>query len=118
MLIGVAKGDGENEVAYIAGKILNLRVFPDDTGRMNLSVLETGGSVMAVSQFTLLGDCRKGRRPSYAEAEDPDRAAPLVDKLVGILRSSGLKVETGVFGEMMTVSLDNWGPVTLIIDSK
>lgn len=118
VLLGVAKGDGETEAGYIAGKILNLRIFPDGEGRMNRSVIEAGGSIMAVSQFTLLGDCGKGRRPSYAHAEDPGPASALIDRLVGILRASGLNVETGVFGEMMMVSLDNWGPVTLVIDSK
>lgn len=118
VLIGVAKGDGEQEAGYLADKILNLRIFPDMDGRMNVSVTDTGGSIMVVSQFTLLGDCRKGRRPSYVDAEDPGKASALIDRLVDILRSSGMKLETGVFGEMMAVSLVNWGPVTLIIDTK
>lgn len=113
----MAKGDGEKEAAYVADKILNLRIFPDREGRMNLSVVDTCGSIMAVSQFTLLGDCRKGRRPSFEDAEEPQKASVLIDRFVDILQSSGTKVETGVFGEMMTVSLENWGPVTLVIDS-
>lgn len=117
MLIGVAKGDTEKEAEYIAEKIVNLRVFPDDRDKMNLSVCETGGSVMVVSQFTLLGECRKGRRPSYAYAEEPGRARELYERVVEMLKTGGARVETGIFGEMMDIMLVNRGPVTLVIDT-
>ena len=117
VLLGVAKGDGVAEIDYLADKILNLRVFLDEDGRMNLSVLDTRGELMVVSQFTLLADCRKGRRPSFVDAEDPALAEPLYEKFASRLRESGLEVAEGVFGEMMTVSLENWGPVTIVIDS-
>jgi D-tyrosyl-tRNA(Tyr) deacylase len=117
VLIGVAKGDGPREMDYLADKILSLRIFPDEDGKMNLSVLDTGGELMVVSQFTLLADCRKGRRPSFIDAEDPALAGPLYRKFASRLRESGLRVAEGVFGGMMTVSLENWGPVTIVIDS-
>ena len=117
VLLGVAKGDGQAEIDYLADRILNLRIFPDEDGRMNLSVLETRGELMVVSQFTLLADCRKGRRPSFTGAEDPALAEPLYEKFTSRLRESGLEVATGVFGEMMTVGLENWGPMTLVIES-
>ncbi|MBN2168672.1 MAG: D-tyrosyl-tRNA(Tyr) deacylase [Actinobacteria bacterium] len=117
VLLGVAKGDSEEDAEYIAEKIVNLRIFPDDEGKMNLSVSETGGGLMVVSQFTLLGDCRKGRRPSFSYAEEPGRARLLYERLVEKLKTGGTRVETGVFGEMMDIVLVNWGPVTLIIDS-
>ena len=117
VLLGVAKGDGSAGIEYLADKILNLRIFPDDEGRMNLSVLDTGGELMVVSQFTLLADCRKGRRPSFVDAEDPALAEPLYQKFAVRMRESGLKVAEGAFGEMMTVALENWGPVTVVIDS-
>lgn len=116
LLLGVAKGDSTTEMGALSDKILNLRIFPDDQGRMNLSVLDTGGELMVVSQFTLLADCRKGRRPSFVAAEDPALAEPLYEEFVASLASSGLKVATGSFGAMMTVSLENWGPVTLVLD--
>lgn len=117
VLLGVAKGDTEAEAAYLADRILNLRIFPDAGGKMNLSVVETGGELTVVSQFTLLADCRKGRRPSFVGAEDPGRAEHLYREFVRRLISSGLKVGTGEFGETMTVTLDNWGPVTIVIDA-
>ena len=117
VLIGVARGDGLAESDFMADKVLNLRVFPDAHGKMNLSVLETRGEVMVVSQFTLLGDCRKGRRPSFVSAEEPARAEELYRAFTETLASSGLSVATGAFGAMMSVALENWGPVTLVIDS-
>jgi D-tyrosyl-tRNA(Tyr) deacylase len=117
LLVGIGRSDTEDGAAYLAEKILNLRIFPDDEDRMNLSVLETRGDLMVVSQFTLLADCSKGRRPSFAAAAEPVFAETLYLSLVKRLESTGLKVRTGMFGELMDVSLDNWGPVTLIIDS-
>lgn len=117
ILLGIGKGDGEAEAEYLSEKILNLRIFPDDGGRMNLSVLGTGGELMVVSQFTLLADTRKGRRPSFVGAADPEEAEPLYLRFVEYCRSSGLRVETGSFGAIMTVSIENWGPVTLVVDA-
>jgi len=117
VLLGVAKGDGDKELEYIADKTLNLRVFPDDEGKMNLSVLDVAGELTVVSQFTLLADTRKGRRPSFVSAADPVVAEPIYERFVERLRASGVLVGTGGFGEMMLVSLDNWGPVTIVIDS-
>lgn len=117
VLLGVAQGDGDKELEYIADKTLNLRVFPDDEGKMNLSVLDVAGELTVVSQFTLLADTRKGRRPSFVSAADPAVAEPIYERFVERLRASGLLVGTGGFGEMMLVSLDNWGPVTIVIDS-
>ena len=117
VLFGVAQGDGDKELEYIADKTLNLRVFPDDEGKMNLSVLDVAGELTVVSQFTLLADTRKGRRPSFVSAADPAVAEPIYKRFVERLRASGLLVGTGGFGEMMLVSLDNWGPVTIVIDS-
>ena len=117
VLFGVAQGDGDKELEYIADKTLNLRVFPDDEGKMNLSVLDVAGELTVVSQFTLLADTRKGRRPSFVSAADPVVAEPIYERFVERLRASGVLVGTGGFGEMMLVSLDNWGPVTIVIDS-
>ena len=118
VLLGVARGDAESEAAYLADKVLNLRIFPDADGRMNLSVLESGGELMVVSQFTLLADTRKGRRPSFIAAADPPEAERLYVRFVELLSGSGARVATGEFGAMMMISLDNWGPVTLVIDSR
>lgn len=117
VLLGVAAGDTEADLTYVADKVLNLRVFPDAEGRMNLSVLQAGGSVLVVSQFTLLADVRKGRRPSFIGAAPPDEAEPMYLAFADRLRAAGIEVRTGIFGAMMTVSLDNRGPVTLIVDS-
>ena len=118
LLVGIGRGDGEPELEWMARKIAGLRVFPDEEGRMNRSVLEAGGSLLSVSQFTLYGDCRKGRRPSFVGAEDPDRARGLHDRFVELLREQGVsRVETGRFGAMMSVELLNDGPVTLILES-
>ena len=117
-LLGVARGDAQADADYLAEKILNLRVFPDPEGLMNLSVLDVRGGVLAVSQFTLLGDCRKGRRPGYSEAAPPEQAEALYRRFVAALRASGLPVAEGVFRAMMDVSLVNEGPVTLLLDSR
>lgn len=118
LLVGITHEDTEEDVRYVAGKVANLRLFEDETGKMNLSIFEAGGAVLSVSQFTLYGDTRKGRRPSFSEAAKPDIAKPLWDLFNEELRNLNLHVETGVFGAMMDVSLTNDGPVTLIVESK
>ena len=118
VLIGVEVGDGERDAAYIADKVLNLRVFEDDAGKMNRSLQEVGGAILAVSQFTLLGDARDGRRPSFIRAESPEAADALYQKAVASWRGQGVLVETGVFGADMAVSLVNDGPVTILLDSR
>jgi len=115
LLVGVGKGDTEKESVYLAEKIVNLRVFPDETGKMNLSLLDIGGSALVVSQFTLYGDCSKGRRPGFDGAAPPELARQLYEHFVGRIRAAGVKVETGVFQASMTVSLVNEGPVTFIL---
>ena len=117
VLAGVARGDEDADVSYLADKVSNLRVLADDAGRMNLSVLDTGGEVLLVSQFTLVADTRKGRRPSFTGAEAPDRAADLIDDLEQALNARGVSVHTGQFQAEMEVKLVNDGPVTIIIDS-
>ncbi|MBP1156541.1 MULTISPECIES: D-aminoacyl-tRNA deacylase [unclassified Paenibacillus] len=118
LLVGIADGDTEQDAAYVAEKVAGLRIFEDEGGKMNLSVLETGGQVLSISQFTLYGDCRKGRRPNFMGAARPEHAEPLYDRFNAMLREQGLHVETGRFGAMMDVSLVNDGPVTLIVESK
>jgi D-tyrosyl-tRNA(Tyr) deacylase len=118
VLLGVENDDGPADVQYIAGKIGDLRVFEDDAHHMNRSVQDVGGSVLVVSQFTLAGDCRKGRRPSFDAAAPPAIAKPLYQDVVRELRARGLPVETGEFKAMMQVSLVNDGPVTLLLDSR
>lgn len=121
VFVGVERGDGSVDAEYIAGKIRDLRVFEepaDPSKRLNRSVQDVGGAVLVVSQFTLAADCRKGRRPSFDGAEAPDVARPLVDEVVGILRSAGVPVETGEFQATMQVALVNEGPVTLLLDSR
>lgn len=115
-LIGVTHDDTATEAKKLADKIANLRIFEDDDHKMNLSVLDIGGDVLAVSQFTLYGDTRKGRRPSYVEAARPEVASPLVDSVIEELRTYGLKVPTGRFGADMKIELCNDGPVTLSIE--
>ncbi|WP_165226635.1 D-aminoacyl-tRNA deacylase [Aquisphaera insulae] len=118
VLLGVARDDGEADAAWLADKILNLRVFEDEQGKMNRSVVDVRGGILVVSQFTLLADCRAGRRPSFTAAADPADAERLYERFVAILRGSGLEVATGVFRAMMQVSLVNDGPVTLLLDSR
>ena len=118
VLVGVGGGDVETDADYLAEKILNLRVFPDEAGQMNRSVLDVSGGLLVVSQFTLLGDVRKGRRPSYSAAAPPEEANRLYEHLVSRLRPSGLEVATGVFRALMDVALVNQGPVTILLDSR
>ncbi len=118
ILLGVGEGDEEADSLYLADKIAGLRIFEDAEDKMNLSLLDVGGAVLAVSQFTLFGDCRRGRRPSFSSAARPELAEPLYEAFVGRLREQGVRVETGVFGADMLVSLANDGPVTLLLDSK
>ena len=117
MLAGAGAGDTEADVKAIADKLASLRIFRDDSGRMNLSVVDTEGAVLVVSQFTLLADVRRGRRPSFTGAAPPELAKNLVDSLIRALRELGLKVAEGRFGAMMDVRLLNDGPVTIIIDT-
>ena len=118
LFVGISHDDGTKDVKYLAEKVVRLRIFPDSEDKMNLSVHDTGSSILVVSQFTLFGDCRKGRRPSYAGAAPPDLAVGLYEAFVAELRGYSLHVETGRFQEMMTVSLVNDGPVTLLLDSR
>jgi D-aminoacyl-tRNA deacylase len=115
---GVERGDGPDDVTYIAGKIKDLRIFEDDLGKMNRSLVEAGRAVLMVSQFTLCGDCRRGRRPSFDEAEAPAIAKPVYESLVNTLRGFDLTVQTGEFQAHMDVELVNDGPVTLMLDSR
>lgn len=118
VFVGVANADGPADVQFIASKIRELRIFPDEHGRMNRSVVETGGSVLVVSQFTLQADCRKGRRPSFDDAAPPALAQALYEDVVRLLREDGLAVATGVFQADMRVELVNDGPVTMLVDSQ
>jgi D-tyrosyl-tRNA(Tyr) deacylase len=117
VLLGVARGDGEREADYLVDKIVHLRIFADDAGKLNRSVLEVGGEALVVSQFTLLGDCRKGRRPSFVEAAEPEQGNRLYEHVVTGVRRAGVVVQTGRFRALMAVSLVNDGPVTLVIDT-
>ncbi len=118
LLVGVTHEDTEQDVIWAAGKIAGLRIFEDESEKMNLSVQDIGGAILSVSQFTLYGDCRKGRRPNFMAAARPEQAERLYDRFNERLRGLGLPVETGRFGAMMDVRLVNWGPVTLIVDSR
>jgi D-tyrosyl-tRNA(Tyr) deacylase len=118
LLVGVEKGDTPEDVRYLVNKVAELRIFPDTEGRMNRSLLDIQGEVLAVSQFTLAGSVKKGRRPSFDKAETPERAERLLDDFVRQLQAKGLRVQTGVFGAMMDVQLVNDGPVTFVIPSK
>lgn len=118
VFVGVANEDGASDVQYIADKVRDLRIFSDEAGRMNRSVVETGGSVLVVSQFTLQADCRRGRRPSFDRAARPEQAEALYEEVVRRLRESGVTVATGVFRAHMAVELINDGPVTMILDSS
>lgn len=115
---GIEKGDDSADLAYVAGKIRDVRIFDDAAGKMNLSVADVAGSVLVVSQFTLCGDCRRGRRPSFDEAEAPARAKPLYQRFVEELRQMNLNVQTGEFQAHMAVELVNDGPVTILLDSR
>ena len=118
VLIGVEEGDGDADFKYIAEKVPNLRVFEDEQGKMNRSLLDVGGELLAVSPFTLLGDARGGRRPSFITAARPETADPMYERLVADWRARGIRVETGVFGAHMKVALVNDGPVTILLDSR
>jgi len=118
VLIGVRKDDTEEDVRYLADKVLGLRIFEDEAGKMNLSITDVKGEILAVSQFTLYGDSRKGRRPSFDEAAPLDVAEKLYELFVEEIRKSGIKVETGKFRALMDVHLINSGPVTILLDSK
>ncbi len=118
ILLGVGQEDGTSDAAYLAEKTVGLRVFQDADGKMNRSVEDVGASVLVISQFTLFGDCRKGRRPNFSAAAAPREAEALYELYVGLLRDRGLKVETGVFQAMMDVDSVNDGPVTILLDSK
>jgi D-tyrosyl-tRNA(Tyr) deacylase len=118
VLLGVEQGDGPSDLQYITAKIRDLRIFPDDEGKMNRSVLDIQGAALVVSQFTLAGDARNGRRPSFASAAPPQIARALYEDVVRELKSSGLRVETGEFQAMMQVALVNDGPVTILLDSR
>jgi D-tyrosyl-tRNA(Tyr) deacylase len=118
VFLGVSKEDTTNDVDYLADKILNLRIFEDEHGKMNRSLLETRGDMLVVSQFTLLGDCRKGRRPSFTDAAEPHKANELYKQFVEKAGSSGIRVKTGRFRAMMDVQLINDGPVTFIVESR
>ena len=118
ILLGIGKGDTEEDIKKLVKKILNLRIFENEEGKFHYSLLDVGGEVLVVSQFTLYANVKKGRRPSFEEAEEPVRAKELYEKFVREIKSYGVKVETGIFGAMMDVYILNWGPVTIIIDSK
>ncbi len=118
VLVGVANGDTEKDVQYLAQKTVNLRIFPDEAGRFNLSALDIKGELLVVSQFTLLADTRKGRRPSFVEAAPPAQAEGLFEQFAAQARASGLKVETGRFQQYMQVEIHNDGPVTILLDSR
>ena len=118
VLLGVAKGDTPSDADYLANKIVHLRIFEDESAKMNRSLLSIGGEMLVVSQFTLLGDCRKGRRPSFIAAAGPQKASALYDNFVQQVRRHGVSVETGRFQSTMEVALINDGPVTLVLESR
>ncbi|MCM3730868.1 D-aminoacyl-tRNA deacylase [Fictibacillus nanhaiensis] len=118
LLVGVTHEDTEKDADYLAEKIVNLRIFEDENGKMNLSLKDTEGSILSISQFTLFGDTKKGRRPNFMEAAKPDHANKMYNYFNDRLKALGINVQTGVFGAMMDVSFTNDGPVTLILDSR
>lgn len=118
VLLGVEEGDTEEDARYVADKVVNLRIFEDENEKLNLSLLDIKGEMLAISQFTLLGDCRKGRRPNFMAAAKPDEAAMLYEKFIDFSREYGINVETGVFQAHMLVKINNDGPVTILVDSK
>lgn len=117
VLLGIKKGDSTGDADYLIDKMINLRIFPDENDKMNLSLLDVGGEVLLVSQFTLCGDVRKGRRPSFTDAELPDAALPLFEYAVKRLEQAGVQVQTGEFGANMMVEINNDGPCTILLDS-
>ena len=118
LLVGITHSDTEEDIAYVAKKITDLRIWEDEDGKMNRSIIEAGGDILSISQFTLYADTRKGKRPSFVEAARPEQAKPLWEAFNEQLKANGLRVETGVFGAMMDVALVNDGPVTITIESK
>jgi D-tyrosyl-tRNA(Tyr) deacylase len=118
ILLGVKNGDSDSDAEYLAAKCVNLRIFADEAGNMNRSLLETGGEALVISQFTLYGDTRKGRRPSFIDAARPEISEPLYEKFVEAIRKFDVRVATGRFGAMMLVEIHNDGPVTLMLESK
>ena len=118
VLLGIKRGDQISDAEYMIDKIINLRIFEDDEGKMNRSLLDCGGEMLLVSQFTLYGDARRGRRPGFSDAELPELAQPLFEQCLQLIRAKGISVETGVFGEHMVVTMDNDGPCTIILDSE
>lgn len=118
VLLGVGNNDTLEDVKYLADKIVNLRIFDDETGKMNLSLLDTKGEALIISQFTLFGDCRKGRRPSYSDSAPPQLAQELYEKFIQAVKSYNVPVQTGIFAAHMLVTIHNDGPVTLLLDSK
>ncbi len=118
LLVGITHDDTEEDAAYLAEKVVNLRIFEDENQKMNKSLLDVGGEILSVSQFTLYGDCRKGRRPNFMNAAKPEHAKKIYEAFNRFIREKGIRVETGEFGAMMEVHLINDGPVTLILESK
>jgi len=118
VLVGIRRGDGDEEIEYLGDKILDLRIFPDEKYPINRSLRDAGGEILLISQFTLYGDCRKGRRPSFDEAETPERAQEVYRRFVEHLSGRGFRPQEGIFGAMMIVSLENDGPVTILLDSE
>ena len=118
VLVGIASGDGDRDINYLVDKVINLRIFEDAEGKLNLSSLDIKGELLVISQFTLLADTRKGRRPSFINAAPPDQAQRLFNRFLDEIRKSGLKVETGRFQEYMQVEIHNDGPVTIMLDSR
>ena len=118
VLVGFGQGDTDSDAEWMADKVVDLRIFEDEAGKMNRSVLDTGGALLAISQFTLLGDAQKGRRPSFAAAARPEEAQPLYAKFCALCRERGVRVDEGVFRATMTVRIVNEGPVTLLLDSR
>ena len=116
ILLGIDKGDDISQAEFLANKVSNLRIFADENGKMNLSVKEIGGKILVVSQFTLSGDCRRGKRPSFDHAEHPSKAEPMYEQFIELIKNEGVEVATGSFGAMMDIELINDGPVTFVID--
>lgn len=118
VFLGVGKGDTEDDARFISDKLVNLRIFPDEEGKMNRSVQDIGGAILLISNFTLYGDCRKGRRPGFDNAAGPELAEPIYEKVISLIAEQGVPVEKGTFGEYMHITCLNDGPVTFILDSS